>query len=116
MCVIFRATRSMREPGAGILLRRPDTGQRPQLPVQLERIMLNLKKVAAAGALLAATCVVPFCEAQSTVNVKVLTAGSSAQWGVFAKAADALASAEMSGVSAGSVHHCTINGAALVDN
>ncbi len=77
----------------------------------------NLKKVAAAGALLAATFAAPLCGAQTpTVNIEVLTAGSSAQWGVFAKAAEALANAEIVGTTGATVHHCTINGPELIDN
>ncbi len=70
--------------------------------------MFNLKKVVAAGALLAATFAVPFCGAQ---HLDVLTAGSSAQWGVFALAADALATA-----SGDPVKHCTLSTGTLNDH
>ncbi len=73
--------------------------------------MFNLKTVAAAGALLAATVATPLCGAQT---VDVLTAGSSAQWGVFAEAARALALAKVGNVAT-NVHHCTVNGPLLRD-
>ncbi len=66
--------------------------------------MFRLKPSVAVGSILAATFLAPLCGAQTA---QVITAGSSAQWGVFSEAALALAEA---GSPTHTAFHFTIKG------
>jgi hypothetical protein len=66
--------------------------------------MFSLRSLVAASSILVATLAAPLCGAQT---VEVVTAGSSAQWGVFAEAALALAQA---GSPTHTAFHYTLKG------